>query len=757
MIEIGTNDYDLIYIDWVRGTADLRDNSRVLEEVLEWVNDQKVPNATGIIEQNVLLGQSMGGVIGRYTLARMENAQSTNPSAPGHDVRLFVAHDSPMQGANLPLAFQHFSVHMKEEYVSTPLVYFFGEVLVPIGTGLYNLTNDFLELFGGNNDDLPQYVSYSQLLSLQDRKAARQLNYWSALSSSNSNHIQTRSFNQTWQQTLENVGWPTQSRNIAISNGNECGADNGFAPGAQLLDIDSTTNPGFLLDLLAGVLAPITGAVIQDVGLILVGAIPGRSRWETRFDFNSYGSQGSQNRIYRGRLCFKKKILWIGPTVTHDIFNKSEYAPQDALPFDTYSGGRFEFLDGEGNFTLDIPILENLVEVENEFYGFIPVVSALDIKKTNGNDPTPSDYLKSYSGGIPSDPNLESGFDAFIVDNLPNQPVNNEHISFQVRNGNWLAAELEADQPGNALPVLDDCSFICNDGSLSINGMSTLCNSASFTINAPSGSTVNWSVSNTNAVSISNVTNNSVTLAAVNGSRTNLTLTAVVSSNACGGSATVNKILRVGPPDPPSNILGPSTVATGALVSYRTAGSAGATSYDWRLPYPFNTVSTFSYFGQNWELALPGNTSSIRAFTGYSKRSGYVQVAGVNACGPGGGKFIYVQHGIGGGGGIPIKSPYDPIEGSSNDHHNSFFELNPNPASSEVNLSLKVLSDAKGEIPSYISSVSIYDPSSILKDHLVFKEMGNRVSFNIDNYFTGLYLLKIQTDIGEFYEKLLVK
>lgn len=187
------NDYDLIYIDWVRGMADMRDNSRVLEEVIKWVNAQKVISDS--TEPNVLLGQSMGGVIGRYTLARMEQEDKT------HDVRLFIAHDSPMQGANTPLAFQHFAIHMKQEYASTPLAWLSGEVLIPIGFGLTELGSSFLNAFGANTS-VPTFINPSQLLSLQDQTASRQLNYWSALSS----QTQTRSYNQTWQQTLTDMG-----------------------------------------------------------------------------------------------------------------------------------------------------------------------------------------------------------------------------------------------------------------------------------------------------------------------------------------------------------------------------------------------------------------------------------------------------------------------------------------------------------------------------------------------------------------------
>lgn len=253
--------------------------------------------------------------------------------------------------------------------------------------------------------------------------------------------MQTRSFNQSWQQTLTNMGWPTLSRNVAISNGNECSADNGFAPGDPLLIIDSKSPPGFWLDMLNAFLAPYVGYATNDIGLYFVDSLPGNSRWQTNFDFNSYGVQGTQNQIYRGRIRFEKKLFWIGPTIMYNLTNKSYNAPLAALPFDTYSGGRFNFFDNDGDFALDIPVLSNLVDVVNDFYGFIPVVSALDIKRNNG-PVNPTDYLKKYAGGSTPEPALTSGFDNFNVDYNNGNPVNNEHISFQARNGNWLAEEL---------------------------------------------------------------------------------------------------------------------------------------------------------------------------------------------------------------------------------------------------------------------------------------------------------------------------
>src|SRR5690606_10315673 len=60
----------------------------------------------------VLIGHSMGGVIGRYALRYMETPAYITWSGAYkpermHNTRLFISLDAPHQGANIPLALQH--------------------------------------------------------------------------------------------------------------------------------------------------------------------------------------------------------------------------------------------------------------------------------------------------------------------------------------------------------------------------------------------------------------------------------------------------------------------------------------------------------------------------------------------------------------------------------------------------------------------------------------------------------------------------
>ena len=89
----------------------------MVEDVIKWVNSVKV----GTIP-NVVLGQSMGGLLARYALRDMENQfTATGNTTWQHKTSLYISHDAPHQGANIPLSILAFARHMIDQFVSTPL------------------------------------------------------------------------------------------------------------------------------------------------------------------------------------------------------------------------------------------------------------------------------------------------------------------------------------------------------------------------------------------------------------------------------------------------------------------------------------------------------------------------------------------------------------------------------------------------------------------------------------------------------------
>jgi len=689
-------EYDIIYIDWDNGVDYMQRNAYVLQAVIEYVNSQKANNP--LAEQNVVLGQSMGGVIARYTLAHMEQ------NNVDHDTRLFISHDAPQQGANVPVAFQFLYRHLTNQYITTSQTLFGGAITIPI------IENNF---------------NASTYLSILDTPASRQLlANFSTLNYSIDNNVHDDFFNELKSKGLPGSGgYPINTRNIAISNGSECGSTQDFNAGDLLLDFQYNRGLSFLQDLLSMVVLPLGGTIgglfvdNDFFGVGLVGLIPGNSRFELDF-WSKAIPYGNNNQIYKGRVTYKKKILWIGPTITINITNVNKNQPNGVLPFDFYGGGFFSTANVTGNTSIgDLFVRDK--------FNFIPTASALDIGRKNVplND---FDYKNSYVGATPPNAPKDSPFDNFSTDfNTFNQNAHNkEHISFDTRNGKWLAEELSEGSP-NA-----NCAFAC--GSVTISGSSALCTSAIFSV--PEGAdSVFWSVSPSNSgVTItSGQGTNQITLTLTTGYSGNITITANLFSVKCGNSST-SITLWSGKPSLPNPIYGPSTVQTGALVNYQSGGSVGATSYEWWLPYPYETVTNFDYFGQNWQkLAGASSSSSIQVFSGYAGNNGYVQVMGKNECGLGGARILSVSHSSSGGGNMPIAPPGDEGE-------NKFLAY-PNPSNTILNIDI-IDSSSSSLIVTSVSG-KLYDIMGLEKSQVLFSN--NKATLNLNGLNKGIYVLKI--------------
>lgn len=94
--ELLNGGYDLIFLDFDNENAALEQNAEVVKNAIREINAIKQSD-----EELVVVGLSMGGVLGKLSLLEMEAA------GEDHDTRLFVSMDSPLRGANIPLGIQH--------------------------------------------------------------------------------------------------------------------------------------------------------------------------------------------------------------------------------------------------------------------------------------------------------------------------------------------------------------------------------------------------------------------------------------------------------------------------------------------------------------------------------------------------------------------------------------------------------------------------------------------------------------------------
>ena len=457
---IDPQEYDIIYVDWRDGTADIYRNAEVFKNVIKWVHLHKMSD-----ESMVVLGQSMGGLVARIALKELENEDYF------HWVRLFIAHDSPMQGADVPLGFQFAQREAQAVYNVVGMV-------VPIVVD-----------YGSHQ------VNASRFFDILDRPASRQMLYYHV----GMNRQVDAGTHENFVNSLEQLGYPQQCRNVVISNGNECGVDQGFAPHDMIWQIYNSPNWGLIYDL-----------------HVRANPLP----------------QSNQREVLKFYAAVSSRIFWHRFVVT--LLNIQRYAPYGTLPFETYSGGYY-MMDDPNDPNDDIEGLEV------NYFGFIPVPSALDIHKHSGTL-THDDYLLPYGDIQALGGDYYTPFDNYIVDY--NRGVNRPHISFQRRNGNWMADEME-----NPPAVATHCTSFCDAGEREIEGPQVVCSTADYQI--PGFDNVYWYENGSFVNIISQNPSGTATLESTiqnaSGPGQSFILTAHA-YNECTGSLTKERTLWVGNP-----------------------------------------------------------------------------------------------------------------------------------------------------------------------------------------------------------------
>ncbi|MCF6223438.1 MAG: T9SS type A sorting domain-containing protein [Flavobacteriaceae bacterium] len=387
-------------------------------------------------------------------------------------------------------------------------------------------------------------------------------------------------------------------------------------------------------------------------------------------------------------------------------------------------------------------------------------------------DDNPSTYYKSCNYDVVKNPRFTLNYPTltipcsssnpvtFEVTNVHNHPGN---LSYQwsvgsgwLYNGNTAPSSITTSTNtitltpnGNPLgnvsvvPKLNGTSYPTLTSTVSlapynptntIVGGATACSSGqTYSIsNLPSNVNVtSWSISNASIASISNTSGNQTSLTVVGYGL--VTLTAVL-TNSCGQvSPPITKEIYIGRPQPATKIFGPKTVNYGVLANYSTPTIAGATTYEWRLPYPYTTVFNINYWSNNWQLLLATSTSNaITSFTGYGGNSGYVQVWGKNTCGNGGAKYISVNFSNTGGGQQPKTTPKkNNIDFGIN---NGVFSIFPNPVKEEIHLHVLNQKNTNHY------KIQIFDLKSVLVKEV---SLNNAIEIiDVKELPNGMYVLK---------------
>lgn len=194
---IDNYEYDLVLLDFDNGGDYIERNAMVCVKALKIINDRL--SSTDRSEQVVLIGPSMGGQIAKYALRYIEQHNTMAETNYGHhNSRLWISLDSPHQGANISLGAQ-------------VLMYYYGYV------GNFENAIDSWE-------NLLNCPAAKQMLVYQFNTMLPPTNNFQTCSLTVHQYIPNPYFSNFYNE-MHAMGYPTSTRNIAITDG----SINGFA------------------------------------------------------------------------------------------------------------------------------------------------------------------------------------------------------------------------------------------------------------------------------------------------------------------------------------------------------------------------------------------------------------------------------------------------------------------------------------------------------------------------------------------------
>lgn len=278
----------------ISGGADfIQRNAFILVELINTINGMK----TGT-EEAVVIGPSMGGLISRYALRYMEQ------NSMDHETRLFLSFDSPHLGANVPIGLQYFFNYLLNGAGITDLQ--------PVVDGLLNSAAAKQMLIDHYSAHLQGGSTFLQDPSLVTPAGAP-------------------NFRDEFQNELDTMGFPQDTRNIAISNGSSIGTPTG-TPGMELLNHTFTVSVSNIATILRFTPAASNSTVVSSANITVLGFPAGS-------------------------------------------FSASANSPASSDGLDSASGGQFDLYSfDDGSNALITEFVNNL---NSQYFCFIPTLSAL--------------------------------------------------------------------------------------------------------------------------------------------------------------------------------------------------------------------------------------------------------------------------------------------------------------------------------------------------------------------------------------------
>jgi hypothetical protein len=329
---LDNNEYDVVFVDYHDHHTAIEKNAAAFQNLIRNINGIKASNNSTY--KNIVIGISMGGVVSTYALRDMEINNEN------HDVSDFITFDSPIQGANMPIALQGLVENLNN---------FFDEF-------------ELLTVLDFLNVDLGTISKLKGIKKVLNSPAPRQMILY--------NIYDTTSHNNFYN-TLRTMGPVENARTLAISNGSSIAATD-IAPRSLILAVQN--------------LRPYSGVGYEN---FLLNGLAILLKWGRILDLNvslsAYTAPGlalnsNSNLLYNGRL---EMYALFGTVDVNSILTVTGGNAIRAI--DSAPGGII------GSDIIDAPInASNLlnygIDLRIQNFCFIPTVSALNIQGVNADE-----------------------------------------------------------------------------------------------------------------------------------------------------------------------------------------------------------------------------------------------------------------------------------------------------------------------------------------------------------------------------------
>ena len=728
---IDMNNYDIVYVDNNNGIDDIRKNATLFEEAMDLINSPTYRNADAA--PNIVMGISMGGLVARYALRKMEM------QGKDHKTWKYISIDSPHKGANVPVGLQAALRHISS----------------------FDVSIGFIKLFRLSK----QVPILEDALKVLNSPAAKQMLIY------NVNYTGTgydNSIHTAFLTEYEQMGFPQKCQNIAVSNGNIEGTQL-FAPGSQLFEVNYRKSLSSYLEYvnIINILNPLYTLIpISNRPQLMLNIIPGKTSFGLYADI--YGINTTANSIvYSGSLKLHKKILWlINSSVT--LTSSSLRAQQDMYPIDGATGGIVNLDDYMDSIPDDfIPFIKQTK------FSFIPRGSSLALNDWNTNYTANLQGVDLFSTGktefeyVSMSPTIAEPhvtFDAskqFIINQLKEKPISpNTFQSVFCGNQNitlsnpqripltWSVTDnmFKILSPTNTSATITSAptvrSAILTIGStntyslrkrlvsscnLSISISTKTCDQATFTIqNFPlTGATAQWSSNNSTVISGQNT--GSATFQKFRDGTDQIKATVTYNNQAI---VLTPLSVYFGAPVI-TNITGPQRVTNGEYASYRATVDPNGpvpTRYEWILnPQNGNNIYGNGTYQIDIAFYNPGNYQLV--------------CRAISSCGTG---EYYVM-------GLGVYNPANPY---------SEFSLSPNPATDVITIQLEEETPDNGTVTtqrkalsSSVTEIQLWSATSLIR---TYKTDQSTYQISVSDLAAGMYFVRVIKD-GKIYTKKLIK